>query len=110
MLLVGGLVLLVGTVGAVVLGVLLLGLWRRAVALLTELGELGERLERVRDALDPSDDTSGRSDLDEDLARLGERHPDVEILVRPRATARPGRSPGSRQIPATPSAPDRRQP
>jgi hypothetical protein len=48
-LLVGGLVLLVAGAGAVVLGLLLTGLWRRARGLLAELGELGDRLERVRD-------------------------------------------------------------
>ena len=84
MLLVAGLIVSVALVGLVVLGALCVGLWRRVLALVSELAALGDQLETVRRQADHLTGPPGGLDLDRDLATFRERHPEFEVEVRPR--------------------------
>lgn len=84
MLLVGGLVLLEVAVGAVVLGLLLRGLWRRATGLLAELGELGDRLERLRDEVGMAPGPDAADDDPGTATRSSPRSSDAGAPGRPR--------------------------
>ena len=82
MLLVAGLILSVALAGVVLLGVLCVGLWRRFLALASELAALSSQLEEARQEAGRLRPGSG--DLDRDLATFRERHPEFEVDVRPR--------------------------
>jgi hypothetical protein len=82
---VAGLIVLVALAGAVVLGLLCLGLWRRLAALGRELGELGERLEQARGPEPPEG-----HDLEHDLAGLRRKYPGVRLDVRRPGDGGPG--------------------